>query len=79
MLNLFSHIQLFVALWIVGCHALFQETFLTRGMEPVSLTPPTLADAFFTTSTTWKALRNIHVALIHLAISNPKGYWLLFK
>ena len=35
----------------VGCHALLQGIFLTRGLKP----SPTLANGFFTTSTTRKA------------------------
>ena len=39
----------------VGGHALLQGIFPTQGTEPESLTSPTLAGRFFTTSATWEA------------------------
>ena len=39
----------------VGCHTLLQGIFPIPGIEtPSSLTSPTLAGGFFTTSTTWE-------------------------
>ena len=43
-----------------GCHALLQGIFLTQGIEPASPASLPLAGGFFTTSTTWEALRRVH-------------------
>ena len=40
--------------WV--CHALLQGNLPNPGIEPASLTSPTLGGGFFTTSTTWEAL-----------------------
>ena len=39
----------------VGCHALLQGIFPTKGIKLASLKSPALAGWFFTTSTTWEA------------------------
>ena len=39
----------------VGCHALLQEIFLTRGSNQHLLIASALAGGFSTTSTTWEA------------------------
>ena len=39
----------------VGCHTLFQGTFLTQGSKLCLFMSPALAGRFFTTSTTWEA------------------------
>ena len=39
----------------VDRHALLQGSFLTPGIEPASLTSPTLTGRFFATSATWEA------------------------
>ena len=71
MLNLFSHVRLFATPWTiilcpqdspgrntgVGCHALLQGIFPIQGSNPHLLNLPALAGGFFTTSTTWEALR----------------------
>ena len=40
------------------------------GIEPASLMSPALAGAFFTTSTTWKALHRLSVQFSHSAVSD---------
>ena len=45
---------------VMGCQALLQGIFLTRGIEPASPASLPLAGGFFTTSTTWEALCRVH-------------------
>ena len=71
MLSLFSQVRLFATLWTiilcpqdspgrntgVGCHALLQGIFPTQGSNLHLLNLTALAGGFFTTVTTWEALR----------------------
>ena len=54
----------------VGCQARLQGIFLIKS---TSLTSPALAGRFFTTSTTWEALRSGGLAAIH------RNYFICFK
>ena len=44
-----------------GCHALLQGIFRIQGLNLCLLTSATLADEFFTTSTTWEAYNQLYV------------------
>ena len=71
MLSPFSHVQLFVTLWIVASPLCPQEfsrqeywsrlpcpppgDLRNSGIEATSLMSPALAGGFFTTSATWEA------------------------
>ena len=68
MLNRYSRVRIFVQTVVrqasrqgfsrreywSGCRALFQEIFPDPGVDPVSLTSPSLAGRFFTTSAAWE-------------------------
>ena len=80
--KLLTQVQLFVAPRTVACQAPLSMGFSRQeygsglpipfpdylrkpGIEPASLSSPTLAGGFFTISTTWEALLSIWFALIH--------------
>ena len=56
----------------VGCPALLQGIFLTQGSNLHPLTSPALTDGFFTTSTTWEALSEVHQPVILLKLSTSQ-------
>ena len=81
MLSPFNHVQLFATLWTVAhqCPLSVLQAWILSGLpcpppgnlpdpgiKPTSLTPPALADRFFTTSTIWEALELLYDPTIPL-------------
>ena len=76
-LSSFSCVRFFVTQWTIACQTPHPWDSSgdppNSGIKPTSLTSPALAGGFFTTSTTWEALRSGGLAAIH------RNYFICFK